>query len=164
MIEISQNLSDKDYKKAIALHYFGYKYTWISPILGVLMSITFMISALLNPGTIDNKLIFAILFSVYLIIRPFLYIQNVFKSQKSNKTLLKETEIKITEDNKMITMIGENSSSINLLDLYSYMDKKNFLILYLAKNQYQIIDKRLLKNSESEILTAKLKELGIKNR
>lgn len=164
MIEISQNLSDKDFKKAIALHYFGYKYTLINPILGILILSVFAIYGIFNPEIFNEKSIFLILIGLYLVIKPFLYIQNVFKSQKSNTLLSKKTEIRITEENKIIVSAGENVSSFNLSDLYSYFDKKKFLLLYIAKNQYQIIDKTLLTNSEAEMLVRKLKELGIKKR
>ncbi len=164
MIEINQTISDKDYKKVIALHYFGYKYTFINPILGILIILITIIFGIRNPEIFDEKIVFLILISLFLIIRPFLYIRNIFKSSKSNKTLMKKTNIKITDDDKIVTTVGENVSTISFKDLYSYFDKKTFLLLYLARNQYLIIDKKIMSNSQVESLINTLNRLKIRKR
>ena len=164
MIDFNQNILEKDYKKAIAIHYFGYKYTLINPILGVVMILGLLFGTLTGLLSIDNKTLLIFLLGVFLILRPFFYVQNVFKSIKSNKMSSIAVNIKITDDNKMITQNHNNISSINLADLYLYCDTKSFLYLYIARNQYIILDKGQIMKEQVNSILDNLKRLGIKKR
>jgi uncharacterized membrane protein len=163
MIEFDQNIDDKKYKKAIAIHYFGYKYTYISPILGFLVLIIMLMNLILIGEFQQNQIILAFL-GAFFLIRPFLYVQNVFKSIKTKNFGTNETRIKFTDDEKIIVEIGENSSKVNLKDLYAYYNKGYFLFLYIARNQYLIIDKTKLTEEQLENIINILNRLGIKKR
>ncbi len=164
MIEFKQTISDIDYKKAIALHYFGYKYTLINPILGAILLLIIVTLVIINSEFFNGKTFFLLLVSSFLITRPLFYIQNVFKNSKSNKMFSKQTNIQITDDNKIITSIGENVSTVKLTNLYLYDNKKTFLFLYIAKNQYLILDKRQMSKTQIENLIKILNRLKIKKR
>ncbi|HLT41480.1 MAG TPA: YcxB family protein [Sphingobacteriaceae bacterium] len=163
MTKFNQVISDKDYKKAIAIHYFGYTYTYISPILGIMLLLGLLISTLGFSNVFPEKPIFLFLLSAFLILRPVFYIQNIYKSIKSNKLSSNETNIRITDDEKIITTSNGNLTSINLADLYSYYDSKFFLFLYVSRNQYLIIDKRQIRDNIDGLIKT-LDNLNIKKR
>jgi YcxB-like protein len=164
MIEFSQTISDQEYKKAIAIHYFGYKYTYINPILGVIILSVTVFKGINNAGPITHTTVFICLLSIFLLIRPLLYIQNVFKSIKSNKLSSNKVNIKITDDDKIQTEVDDNTSSISMKDLYSYFDSKNFLYLYMARNQYFILDKNNISSNQISDIVNTLNRLNIKER
>ena len=163
MIEFNQVISDKDYLRAIAIHYFGYKYTYISPVLGIILIWGLLIMTLGFPHAFRETPVFPFLLGAFLILRPIFYIQNVFRSIKSNKLSSIETSIKITDDEIIITTNNGNMTVNKLADLYSYYDTKSFLFLYLSRNQYLIIDKRQMRTNVEE-LTNTLDRLHIKKR
>ena len=61
MIESTQDLSEKDYKKVIAMHYFGYKYTYFNPILGIILLSTLVVFGLINPEILRKEFVFLFL-------------------------------------------------------------------------------------------------------
>lgn len=164
MTEFNQAISDSDYKKAIAKHYFSYKYTYISPILGIFILLVLLISFLFLPNVISSTGLFLFLLATFLVLRPVLYIQNVFKSVKTSKFSSYETNIKITDDDRIITNTGGNLSSLNLADLYCYYDTYPFLFLYVSRNQYLVLDKRQINLKDVEILVRTLDSLNIQKK
>lgn len=164
MTEFNQAISDRDYKKAIAKHYFGYKYTYVSPILGLLLFLALLVTTIFLPDVSPETPIFLFLLAAFLLLRPILYIQNVFKSIKTSKFSSGETNIKITDDNEIITSNNGNLTSLNLADLYSYYDTRPFLFLYASRNQYLILDKRQMNTTDVHNLLRNLNELNIKKK
>jgi len=164
MIEYTQVISDKDYRKAIAIHYFGYKFTYILPVMGFLIIFGLLIYLILMPEGYPSPPILLYLLGAYMIFRPLYYIQNVFKSFKTSNLFSNETDITITNDKKIIISNGGNLSSINLSDLYTYANTKNFIFLYVARNQYVIFDKRQMDDSSIAELLFMLTSLNIKKR
>jgi len=164
MTEFNQAITDRDYKKAIAKHYFGYKYTYISPVLGLLVILGLLIVIIFLPDVFPETPIFLFLLAAFLLLRPIFYIQNVFKSIKTSKFSSGETNIKITDDNKIITSSNGNLTSLNLADLYSYYDTKPFLFLYASRNQYLILDKRQMNTADVDNMLKTLNDLNIKKK
>ena len=164
MTEFTQVISDGDYRKAIAKHYFGYKYTYISPILGLLLFLGLLITTIFLPDVFTETPIFLFLLAAFLLLRPILYIQNVFKSMKTSKFSSNETNIQITDDNKIITNTNGNTTSLNLADLYSYYDTNSFLFLYASRNQYLVLDKRQMNTKNVDNLIRTLDSLRIKKK
>jgi hypothetical protein len=164
MIEFTQMISDRDYKKAIAKHYFGYKYTYISPILGLLILLCLLTLHFVYKGFFHETSIFLYLLAFFMLFRPILYIKNVFNSFKTSKFFSNEVYIKITDDAKLMTNGNGIETSINLADLYAYYNTKIFLFLYLSRNHYIIIDKRQLNNSDVNHVVHALDSFKIKKR
>jgi hypothetical protein len=164
MIVFTQMISDGDYKKAIAKHYFRYKYTYISPILGFLMLLVLVIIHFVYEDFFSETSVILFLLSLFMLLRPIFYIQNVFRSIKTSKISSNEANIKITDDDKLITDSNGNQTSLNLADLYAYYDTKIFLFLYLSRSQYVILDKRQLNNSNANLVVQVLDSFKIKKR
>lgn len=164
MTEFNQAISDRDYKKAIAKHYFGYRYTYISPVLGLLLIVGLLIMTIFLPDVFPETPIFLFLLAVFLLLRPILYVQNVFKSIKTSKFSSGETNIKITDDNKIITSSNGNLTSLNLADLYSYYNTKHFLFLYASRNQYLVLDMRQMNTTDVDNMLRTLNYLRIKKK
>jgi hypothetical protein len=164
MIEFNQIISDGDYKRAIAKHYFGYKYTYISPILGLLTLLGLITITFLYKGFFSETSIVLYLLAFFMLLRPILYINNVYTSIKTSKLSSNELNIKFTDDAKLITSSNGNQTSLNLADLYAYYNTKLFLFLYLSRNQYIILDKRQLNDSNASLVVQVLDSLKIKRR
>lgn len=164
MIEFTQVISDADYKKAIAKHYFGYKYTYISPVVGVILILGLVVLTLISPDESPKAPVFLFLLGLLMILRPVFYIQNIFKSIKSGKFSSNESTITITDDNRIIADTNGDVSSLNLADLYSYYNTKTFLFLYVFRNQFLILDKRQMSTEGMESLLAILESLEVKKR
>jgi len=164
MTEFTQVISDADYKKAIAKHYFSYKYTYASPVLGLLLILGLLVVMFVSPEGAPRAPVFLYLLGAFMLLRPLFYIQNVFKSIKTSKFSSKETSIKITEDNRIITDSGGNSTTLNLADLYAYYDTNIFLFLYTFRNQFLILDKRQMSAASVEGLLRSLEFLEVKKK
>ncbi|MCX2746166.1 YcxB family protein [Mangrovivirga sp. M17] len=164
MITINQTLSDKESKKAIAKHYFGYKYTLINPIIGLITILGIISIWILNSEILNYKFLVVFGLGIYLLLRPVIYIQNVFKSMNSNNKLSDDLKILIDADDRIITNIGENKSIFSIKDLYAYYEVKDFLFLYVSKNMYLIIKRDSVENSEYPELINVLKRHNIKKR
>ncbi len=165
MIGLEQKLSTKDLKKAIRIHYFGYKYTYINPILGVGIVLISTYYLVMRSWLLDKNVIILFLLGIFLILRPVIYVQNILKCLKSSKVSPRnKATIQITDDNKIIASVEDNSTTIDLKDLYSYCDKNDFLFLYLAKNQYFLLDKKQMSADHVHHLTKILATLNIKKR
>lgn len=164
MIEFSQRISDGDYKKAIAKHYFGYKYTYISPILGLFMLLGILTIQIVFDGFFSESTILVYLLALFMLLRPIIYINTVFNSIKTSRASSNEMNIKITDDSKLITDSDGNQTFSNLVDLYAYYDTKIFLFLYLSRNQYVILDKRQMKSSNAAFVIQLLDSLKITKR
>jgi len=164
MTEFTQVISDTDYKKAIAKHYFSYKYTYASPVFGLLLILSLLLVTFVAPDEAPSAPVFLYLLGVFMLLRPLFYIQNVFKSIKASKFSSNETSIKITEDNRIITDSGGSSTSLNLADLYAYYDTNSFLFLYVFRNQFIILDKRQMSAASIDGLLSSLESLQIKKK
>jgi hypothetical protein len=151
MIEFTQTISDGDYKWAIAEHYFGYKYTYVVPVLGVLLILGLLTGAVFFEGLFPETPILLYVGAIIMVIRPVFYIYNVFNSIKTDKFSSSEVSVKVTDDNKIITSTNGNMSSFSLIDLYAYYDTRKFLFLNLSRNQYLILDKRQFTGSNNLI-------------
>jgi len=127
-------------------------------ILGLLV-VTFV-----SPEEAPKAPVFLYLLSAFMLLRPLLYVQNVFKSIKTSKFSSNETSIKITEDNRIITDSSGNSTSLNLADLYAYYDTDIFLFLYVFRNQFIILDKRQMSAASVEGLLRSLESLEVKKK
>ena len=163
MIEFKQSISDSDYRKAIAIHYFGYGYTYINPILGLILLLVVIPLIIASPTSLDYGSIILLVLGLFLMVRPMLYINNVFRSIKSNKMSPTETSIQITEDRIVITT-QDNIESVHLRNLYAYCNKQTFLFLYFARNQYLVLDKRKMSQAQLEKAVERLEKLNIKRR
>ncbi|GEM_PF-1335488 len=164
MIEFSQRISDGDYKKAIAKHYFGYKYTYISPILGLFMLLGILTIQIVFDGFFSESTILVYLLALFMLLRPIIYINTVFNSIKISRASSNEMNIKITDDSKLITDSDGNQTFSNLVDLYADYDTKIFLFFYLSRNQYVILDKRQMKSSNAAFVIQLLDSLKITKR
>jgi hypothetical protein len=163
MMQFNQHISEKDYKRAILLHYFGYKYTYITPVLGAFVFVTMTLN-LIFTHEIDQGKIIAILLSLFLMARPFLYVQNIIRSIRLQKNAFSFTTIKFTDNGEIEIRVDDNYSSIRLKDLIAYTSKKNFLFLYVARNQFILIDKTKLSDDEFARVVDILKDLGVNKR
>lgn len=163
MIEFNQHLSEREYKRAILLHYFGYKYTYITSVLGAFLFVMMVLNIIFTQE-IDQGKIIPILLSLFLMARPFLYVQNIIRSIRTQKNAFGFTTIKFTENGEIESRAGDNFSSIRLKDLIAYTSKKNFLFLYVARNQFILIDKTKLLDDEFARVIDILKTLGITKR
>lgn len=163
-VEFKQNLSEKDFKKAIAIHYFGFKYTYINPAIGVVLLVIFIALNLKFGFLFEPSFLVLVAVALFLIARPWLYVQNVYKSSKTNKTLHKEAIFQFTDEDKIVAIVGENQSTFSLKDLYAFSNKKTLILLYISKTQYFIIDKKAIDEQKQEMITNKMKELGIKKK
>ncbi len=163
-IEFKQNLSDKDFKKAIAIHYFGLKYTFINPVFGFIILVMFIALNFKFGFLFEPSFLVLVVIALFLMARPLLYIQSVFNNSKTNKTLHQETTFQFTEDDKIIASANENQSIFKLNDLYAYSNKKTLILLYISKVQYYIIDKKVIDNTKQDLIVGKLLELGIKKK
>ena len=164
MAEFIQEISDRDYKKAIAIHYFGYKYTYINPILGIILLLWLFTTTILVPDEIGGNTFFLFLLACLLLLRPVFYIQNAFKSIKTYKLTSHEMKVQLTEDNKITTTSLGNSTTMNLKDLYAYKNSKGFLFLYASRNQYLILDKKQIPLTVTENLLNSLNKLNINKK
>ena len=164
MTEFTQVISDADYKKAIAKHYFSYKYTYASPVLGLLLILGLLVVTFVSPEEAPKAPVFLYLLGAFMLLRPLFYVQNVFKSIKTSTFSSNETRIKILEDNRIITGSNGNLTSLNLADLYAYYDTDIFLFLYVFRNQFIILDKRQMSAASAEGLLRSLESLQIKKK
>ncbi len=165
MTMFNQLISERDYKLAIAIHYFAYKYTYITPVLGLLMILSFLIVTVVGPKDLfPDPPYILLLLGVFLVVRPLFYIFNVFNSIKSSKLSLVESTVNITADDTITTSTGGNINSFNLKDLYAYLNAKSFIFLYVARNQYLILDKRRMDQADIDNLFGALVRLNIKER
>jgi len=164
MIEITQKISDKDYKRAIAIHYFGYKYTYINPILGLFILFGLLIITLGFPEFRSDTTLILFMLAAFLVLRPILYIQNVFKSVKSNKLSSNEIDITIADNENFSIQINGNLTTMKFEDLYAYNNSRDFLFLYVSRNQYTFLDKRKMIEVDVNHLVRILDSYNIKNR
>ena len=85
--------------------------------------------------------------------------QNVFKSISSDTTT-----IEISDDYKLTT--GEKKSSfsvtVDISDLHSYAERKNFLFLYASRAQFLILDKKQMTEEQEKTLLGLLTEFQIR--
>lgn len=160
MIEFEQNTSNKDYFKAIKIHYFAYKSTMINPILGILL-LAVIIYKTIQEQAIGYLTIAFFLWSVFLIVRPFFSIYSTYsKNKKANPNSL-PTKIKMVDDNKLIVETAGKSTEFNFLELFGYRDKGKFLFIYITQIDFLVIDKQQLPENKLSSITAFLKNTGI---
>jgi len=163
MTEFTQTISDNKYKKAIAIHYFGYKYTYIGPVLGCIMLLGLLILAIMLPKGYPEPPFYMYFLGAFLLLRPIYYIHNVHKNYKTGNSSA-ETHFKITRDKRIEISNNGNLSSLNLKDLYAYSVSKTFIFLYVARNQYLFLEKRQMDETSIYEMLNNLNSLGIKNR
>ena len=162
-MKFTQTISDKNLKKAIYLHYFGSKYTYVAPVLGILLflatSVLFVLSPCPEIPKLGGRFILLLLISSCLALRPWYYVQNVFKSISSDTTT-----IEISDDYKLTTGEKESSFSVtvNISDLHSYAERKNFLFLYASRAQFLILDKKQMTEEQEKTLLGLLTEFQIR--
>lgn len=163
MIKFSQKIDKKTYMRAIIKHYFAYGYTYIAPIIGIVL-FSLSLFLLIRTGEMkESQMVFGLL-SLILIARPYLYAYNIFKSVQSNNFNSDKTKIQFTDDDKLIVEFGENCSSMQLKDLYAYYIKTNLLYLYSTRNQYILIDLSKINEVELKHIIDTLKGFDIKKR
>lgn len=164
MIQFQQTLSDKDYKRAFLRHYFKAKYRYITLVMGyflLLLSLVGIIGGILNgPNFLPNSIVL-IAFGLVFALSPYLTVRSWTKNIKSSKLFSATTNYQITNDS-IIVSVGENTFTVNLRELYSFYNKDRFLMLYISKVQFYIIDKEKLSIEQTEVITDRLKSLGIK--
>lgn len=162
-MNFTQKINEKDFKKALYLHYFSFKYTWINPILGVLMILIAVCLSIVYK-LFDTNILIVILLGLFLTIRPWWYVRQVLNSGRTDKTCSTEFEVEITDDDKIVTRQGEDYSSICLSNLYAWYDKSPFLFLYSARNQYLVLDKRQMTDDQVHDLTERLDQMHVRKR
>ncbi len=165
MIEFQQTLTDKEYNKAFFKHYFKAKYRYLTPVLGyffIILAIIAIIVGLAIGGDIILNAIVPIVIGLFFVLSPYLTVRSWTKNMKSSKLFSATTNYQITDDDKIIGTIGDNTSTTNLSDLHSFYNKGRFLMLYISKAQFFILDKQQLSLDQIEYITDKLKRLGIK--
>jgi len=154
MYTYTQHLSDKDLRRALRIHYFGYKYTLITPALGALVALYFLVDLVIHPDQFNPSKLLLLIAGLFFILRPRLYITNIFRNIRSQKISESPATIRLTEDEKISSQVGESNSVIALQELFAYADKQDFLFLYVARNNFLILDKRLMpQGMHSQILS-----------
>jgi hypothetical protein len=164
MYTFSQQLSDKDLRNALRIHYFGYIYTLITPVLGALISLYFIATMIIQPESFNPSKLLLLIAGLFFILRPRLYITNIFRAIRSQKNAEFPATINLTEDNKIESHVGESSSTISLEELFAYADKQNFLFLYVTRNNFLILDKREMPVGMHEKLISLLLIFRIKKK
>ena len=164
MIEFEQKITSVEYTKAVAIHYFGYKYTLINPVLGFTILILLGIVSVTTPEMINTTFFILLVLAVYLLLRPLIYIQGAYQATKSNEAFFELTQITITDDEKMIARANGDESSVYLKSMYAYSDTKDFIFLYYSRVQYFLLNKRYMKSNQIEEVVSKIERLGIKAR
>ena len=140
MIEFEQKISNKDYFKAITIHYFGYKSTIVTPALGLLLLIAFIFKQF---ETVYFTIV-GILWAVFLLVRPFFSIFKTYSEYKKSNPELKNEKIKFFGEDSLTIESGSKSSAIKVLELFGYREKSKFLFLYITQTDFLIIDKEQL--------------------
>ncbi len=142
MQSFTQNLSDKDLKKTLRIHYFGYKYTLITPVMGGLVSLYLIYHIIANPGLPEPAIWLLLIAGAFFILRPRLYINRIFSNIKARKIAEETMSITLTDDEKISSVVGESQSLIPLKELHRYADKQDFFFLYVSKDNFLVLDKR----------------------
>jgi len=156
MFSFTQHLSDKDLRRALRIHYFGYKYTLITPALGALVALYFLVDLVIHPDQFNPSKLLLLIAGLFFILRPRLYITNIFRNIRSQKISESPATIRLTEDEKISSQVGESNSVNALQELFAYADKQDFLFLYVARNNFLILDKRLMPQGMLEKLISLL--------
>lgn len=144
MNSFTQQISDEDLRKALRIHYFGYKFTLITPVLGALISLYFLVNLITQPDAFNPSKLLLLIAGVFFILRPRLYITNIFRAIRSQKNADLPANIELTEHETLVSRVGESSSIIALKELFAYADKQDFLFLYVGRNNFLILDKRVM--------------------
>lgn len=165
MIIVHQILNTEVYKKALYVHYFNFRYTFISPVLGISLLLVLFILWWVHKFDLDYRAIFVILFSFFLISRPTRYVYQLLSSHKTSPDFGKEIQIQFSdEEDKIATTSEHSSSTLSFKDLYAYCDKKRFLFLYASKNQFMILDKNQIRTEDVSMLLYWIRKRGIKKK
>lgn len=163
MLVIRQKLSTEDYKKALYTYYYSYKYTIMSPLCGA-FTLLIMIFLWFWDGFHLESLFFIFCASL-LICRPTRYVHGVLNGLKTIPDFGEEEQVQFSYEEDKILAISENSSSsLRFKDLYAYCNKERFLFLHVSKHQFMIIDKDQMKAEEVSTLLEWIEKLGIKKR
>jgi hypothetical protein len=164
MDSFTQKLSDKDLRRTLRIHYFGYKYTLITPVIGALVSLYFIFTLIRDPESYEHTTLLLVIAGVFFLLRPRLYINKIFSNIKSQKISEGTMTIQLTDDEKVISSIGQTQSVIPLKDLYAQADKQDFLFLYVAKNNFLALDKREMPGAMLQKIKDILKRYNIRKR
>lgn len=162
MIEFDQKITEAEYKKAITIHYIGYKYTLINPVLAVLILVSLGVVYFTIPNMVNSMFFVLLALGVYLLARPFIYVYGIYQVIKSTKHAFNRMNIIITDDDRFITKANGDESSFSLKNLYAYSDKKNFIYLYPSKGQFFLLSKRFMEANEVKAVLNSVRRLDIK--
>jgi hypothetical protein len=164
MESFTQKLSDKDLRRTLRIHYFGYKYTLITPVIGGLVTLYLLFTLISDPQSYEHTTLLLMVAGVFFMIRPRLYISKIFANIKSQKISEGTMTVQLTEDEKVVSSVGESKSIFPLKDLYAHADKQDFLFLYVAKNNFLALDKREMPATMLHKLTGIMDKNNIKKR
>jgi len=164
MQKFTQKLSDQDLRKALRIHYFGYKYTLITPIMGAAVSLYLLYLIINSPWPPEPTMWLLLIAGAFFILRPRLYINRILSNIKSQKMFAGSMSIELTEDERIIATAGDSMSVMPLKDLYGFTNRQDFLHLYLAKNNFLILDKREMSETMLEKLISLLEKHAIRKR
>ncbi len=164
MIEIEQKVTKAEYIKAVTIHYFGYKYTLINPVLGLVILILLSMAGIIVPEMINPSFYILLALSVYLLLRPLIYIQSVYQAAKSSKSFFEPTQITITDEEKISASANGDETSVYLKNLYAYYNTKDFIYLYYSKAQYLLLNKRYMEPRQVKEVVSIIKQIGVRSR
>ncbi len=162
MIRIEQTISPKDYRKIIWIHYFAKKTAYIAPAVGIIAFIVFAESILRDYQNAEVADLILLFIALFVILRPFHYIQRAYKSALTNRILFQRTLIKIDKEDYLRITVEGHESNFKLRGLYRYLEKKDFLLLYSSADQYFILDRRKISDLDYSAIIGQLKRLNIK--
>jgi hypothetical protein len=82
----------------------------------------------------------------------------------SNQLLNGPCKIEMSDEEKIIVTVGDNSTTTRISALSHFRHKDPFLMLYATKDQYLIIDRRQMGIAQFDEFLGLLKRLGVKKK
>ncbi len=164
MHSFTQNLSDKDLRKTLRIHYYGYKYTLITPVLGALVTLFFLVRLALDPQSFEPVVLLVLVAGVFFMLRPRLYISRIFANIKSQKLTGQPLNVQLDDDEKIVSTAGDSQSVISLKELHRYAETSDFLFLYVTKNNFLALDKREMPSAMLQKVKSIIEKYRIRKR
>jgi len=161
MIELKQQLSEYDYKRAASVHFKTYRMSKARPFLATAL---ILVGVWATYKTDQFAYGFAcIAYGVFMLFRKHLWIRRLVTSVKTSKSFGENIEIRVQDDGMFLTNQGSESANLHLENLAGYVRTDIGIMLYPQRNTFFLLKASAFEDPEQmDTLENLLRTLGVK--